>query len=261
MMPCAASSAPLSMDHMRGEIDCVPTVMLSIQTARLPRGAQSTALLSCVLELMLMAFMTIVEPSRMVRTSILEMRPKDQLKASSSFSSWVKFLTTSMQEDTKGPKSSVGGAYPTCLRPRADTSSHIRCGSRRMSTVISRTLSAMKWRRVVDCLNISWPAGAIWKKVTKIRRLTLSLVESSKEFMKRVRAISITAGLPKLAWSMRSTFSQNQPHATSYVEFHSLGTKDRRDASITALYADSLILCLLNFASRIESTSHSSCSR
>eukprot|EP00428_Durinskia_dybowskii_P079523 CAMPEP_0170435272 /NCGR_PEP_ID=MMETSP0117_2-20130122/43510_1 /TAXON_ID=400756 /ORGANISM="Durinskia baltica, Strain CSIRO CS-38" /LENGTH=83 /DNA_ID=CAMNT_0010695211 /DNA_START=90 /DNA_END=338 /DNA_ORIENTATION=+ len=83
-MALAASKLPVSMAHSSGEIDCVPTCTLSIHKARCPRGAQATALLNCLAEFALMAFITMVEPSVMTRTRILEMRLKDQRKASSA---------------------------------------------------------------------------------------------------------------------------------------------------------------------------------
>ena len=82
--------------------------MLSVHSARFPRGAQPTALLNCLPEFMLMAFMTMVEPSLMTRVSIRETRPNDHLNASTASSESVSFRRTSTQAVTKDPKRSVG---------------------------------------------------------------------------------------------------------------------------------------------------------
>ena len=52
-------------------------------------------------------------------------------------------------------------------------------GSRYISMVISMILSAMKYKRVVDCLKWSCPAGATWKNLQRMAVLTLSLSLSS----------------------------------------------------------------------------------
>merc|ERR1711881_34393 len=105
-MACADSRAPLSIDQARGEILCVPTWIVNIQSLRSPRGAQLIAFLNCLELFVLIAFMTIVEPSWMVRTNIFAISPSDQRKASTAFMSVVTLCTTSTQADTKGPKNS-----------------------------------------------------------------------------------------------------------------------------------------------------------
>ena len=58
----------------------------------------------------LMAFITMVEPSVIVRTSIFEVRPTDHLKPSIVISSDDLVIITSTHAVTKGLKSSVGMA-------------------------------------------------------------------------------------------------------------------------------------------------------
>ena len=45
-MAPANSMLPVSMDHIRWEMDWVPTSMLTIQSARLPRGLLPMALIN-----------------------------------------------------------------------------------------------------------------------------------------------------------------------------------------------------------------------
>jgi len=77
-----------------------------------------------------MAFMTTVEPSRIVRTRIRETRQRDQRKASTATSSSVRPRATWMQAVTKGAKRSVGMPKPTCRRPSAEISETRRLGLR-----------------------------------------------------------------------------------------------------------------------------------
>eukprot|EP00959_Pyramimonas_sp_CCMP1952_P033954 712110-Pyramimonas_sp.AAC.1 len=67
MIALAASRLPVSIAHKNGEIDWVPTWMLSIHAVRLPRGAQPMAFRSFLALFSLMAFMTMVEPSVITR--------------------------------------------------------------------------------------------------------------------------------------------------------------------------------------------------
>ena len=57
----------------------------------------------------------------------------------------------------------------------AESAWTIARGSRYISMVISMILSAMKYKRVVDCLKWSCPAGATWKNLQRMAVLTLSL--------------------------------------------------------------------------------------
>ena len=61
----------------------------------------------------------------------------------------------------------------------AEAASTIARGCWYISMVISMILSAMKYKRVVDCLKWSCPAGAIWKNLQRMAVLTLSLSLSS----------------------------------------------------------------------------------
>mmetsp|Transcript_44822 Transcript_44822/g.128002 ORF Transcript_44822/g.128002 Transcript_44822/m.128002 type:complete len:245 (+) Transcript_44822:2084-2818(+) len=75
--------------------------------------------------------------------------------------------------------------------------------------------------------------------------------------MKVERACFWSASLPMTVLIIRSTVSQSHPHATSCAEFQSLGTRERREASITALYS-SRLTGPLHFTMRKEIKSHSS---
>mmetsp|Transcript_122586 Transcript_122586/g.381624 ORF Transcript_122586/g.381624 Transcript_122586/m.381624 type:complete len:228 (-) Transcript_122586:89-772(-) len=88
----------------------------------------------------------------------------------------------------------------------------------------------------------------------------LPRVFSSRPPRSLPRARSSDAGLPRLALIMCSTLSQSQDQAPSCAVFQSLGTSDRRDASITARYSVRLMAPLV-LARRKPRTSHSSCSR
>ena len=57
----------------------------------------------------------------------------------------------------------------------AESASTIARGWWYISMVISMILSAMKYKRVVDCLKWSCPAGATWKNLQRMAVLTLSL--------------------------------------------------------------------------------------
>eukprot|EP00972_Heterocapsa_arctica_P101746 14991078-Heterocapsa_arctica.AAC.1 len=61
-MASAAAKLPVCMAQSNGEMDWVPTCTFSTHTALFERGAQVTALRRSGAELMLMAFMTMVEP-------------------------------------------------------------------------------------------------------------------------------------------------------------------------------------------------------
>mmetsp|Transcript_54878 Transcript_54878/g.158791 ORF Transcript_54878/g.158791 Transcript_54878/m.158791 type:complete len:224 (-) Transcript_54878:541-1212(-) len=128
-----------------------------------------------------------------------------------------------------------------------------------MSSVIAATLSATKWRRVVDCLKKSWPGGASSKNLayTCWRKSFKSMPSISLNF--RVRARSCRIGFPVCSLRSRSTFRQSHDHATSWSESQPFGTKDRKDASITALNS-AKSMGPLHLDNRNDSTSHSSCS-
>merc|ERR1719272_717847 len=98
----------LLMDQKRGEMLCVPTSTFSSHSARSPRGALLIAFLRFLTELLLIAFMTMVLPSVIVRTSIFATRPRDQRKLSMASSSQPVFIKTSTHAETNGPKNSVG---------------------------------------------------------------------------------------------------------------------------------------------------------
>ena len=86
-MALAQLRLPLSMDQYSGEMDWVPTAIFSSSIARLPRGDTEIALLSAFSWFVLIAFITIVEPSKIVRTKIFEISVNDQRNPSSAFSS------------------------------------------------------------------------------------------------------------------------------------------------------------------------------
>mmetsp|Transcript_60384 Transcript_60384/g.141337 ORF Transcript_60384/g.141337 Transcript_60384/m.141337 type:complete len:210 (+) Transcript_60384:2234-2863(+) len=78
--------------------------------------------------------------------------------------------------------------------------------------------------------------------------------------MKRSSAFSWVLGFP--SWPLRifSTFSHNQPHATSWSLSHSLGASDRRVASITERYSFRRIVPSYFERTKVR-TSHSSLKR
>ena len=70
------------------------TVTLSMAIALRLRGVSDRARMMCLAEFMLMAFITRVEPSSMVRIKICETKPKDQAKASQR--AWSLFVISSI---------------------------------------------------------------------------------------------------------------------------------------------------------------------
>ena len=89
---------------------CGPPPPFDNTIARLPLGHTEMAFLSAFSWFVLVDFMTIVEPYKIVRPRILEMRVKDQRSPSSAFLSVIIVRTTSTASETNGAMNSVGMA-------------------------------------------------------------------------------------------------------------------------------------------------------
>mmetsp|Transcript_85738 Transcript_85738/g.243096 ORF Transcript_85738/g.243096 Transcript_85738/m.243096 type:complete len:210 (-) Transcript_85738:1063-1692(-) len=209
------------MAHISGEMCSSPTCTCSSQAAREPRGAQSIACLSCGMEFALMAFITTVEPSRIVRTSILAMRPRDQRKASLGRSSLQRAPTTCTTAVTKGAKRSVGLPKPTWRRPMAEISATSFFGCWYTRCVRARISLARNLSRVFDCLKYCWPAGASSKNLANISpRMSDSSGWPSSALASRTvsrawLAFAYRLGRPRLRSSSRATLSHIQVHTSS----------------------------------------------